>query len=49
MSDVTTTKAKPKAAAPAFAEMPKFEIPGSHHRFTDHQIRIVRPNEKYPN
>jgi hypothetical protein len=29
--------------------MPKYEIPGSHHLFTDHQIRIVRPNEKYPN
>ena len=27
MSDVTTTKAKPKAAPAAFAEMPKFEIP----------------------
>lgn len=29
--------------------MPKYEIPGSHHQFTDHQIRIVRTNEKYPN
>ncbi len=29
--------------------MPQYEIPGSHHLFTDHQIRIVRPNEKYPN
>ncbi len=29
--------------------MPKLELPGSHHRFTDHQIRIVRANEKYPN
>jgi Zn finger protein HypA/HybF involved in hydrogenase expression len=29
--------------------MPKYEIPGSHHLFTDHQIRVVRPNEKYPN
>jgi hypothetical protein len=28
--------------------MPKIEIPGSHHKFSDHQIRIVRVNEKYP-
>ena len=29
--------------------MPKYEIPGSHHLFSDHQIRIVRNNEPYPN
>ncbi len=29
--------------------MPKIEIPGSHKQFTDHQIRIVRLNEPYPN
>jgi hypothetical protein len=29
--------------------MPKLEIPGSHNQFTDHQIRIVRANEPYPN
>jgi hypothetical protein len=29
--------------------MPKIEIPGSHHKFSDHQIRIVRANETYPN
>lgn len=29
--------------------MPKVEIPGSHFRFTDHQIRVVRPGEPYPN
>lgn len=29
--------------------MPRFEIPGSHHQFTDHLIRIVRKNETYPN
>jgi Zn finger protein HypA/HybF involved in hydrogenase expression len=33
----------------AGCHMPKYEIPGSHHLFSDHQIRIVRPNEKYPN
>jgi hypothetical protein len=33
----------------ASCHMPKFEIPGSHHSFTDHQIRVVRPNETYPN
>ncbi|MDQ6676038.1 MAG: hypothetical protein M3Z09_01935 [Acidobacteriota bacterium] len=29
--------------------MPKFELPGAHYRFTDHQIRIVRTGERYPN
>jgi hypothetical protein len=29
--------------------MPKVELPGSHARFTDHDIRIVRANESYPN
>jgi hypothetical protein len=29
--------------------MPKVELPGSHAVFTDHQIRIVRANEPYPN
>jgi hypothetical protein len=29
--------------------MPKYEIPGSHMIFTDHQIRIVRDKEQYPN
>lgn len=33
----------------ASCHMPRFEIPGSHHLFTDHQIRIVRANEAYPN
>jgi hypothetical protein len=28
--------------------MPKIELPGAHFRFTDHRIRIVRPNEPYP-
>jgi hypothetical protein len=29
--------------------MPKVEIPGSHFEFTDHQIRVHRPGEPYPN
>lgn len=29
--------------------MPKFDLPGAHARFTDHQIRIVRKGEAYPN
>ncbi len=29
--------------------MPKLDLPGAHHVFTDHQIRIVRANEPYPN
>jgi hypothetical protein len=28
--------------------MPKLDLPGAHHKFTDHRIRIVKPNEKYP-
>jgi formate-dependent nitrite reductase cytochrome c552 subunit len=29
--------------------MPKVELPGSHSIFTDHQIRVVRAGEQYPN
>jgi len=29
--------------------MPKIEFPGAHHTFTDHNIRIARAGEKYPN
>ena len=29
--------------------MPKIEIKAAHFKFTDHNIRIVRPGEKYPN
>ncbi|MGI9073996.1 MAG: multiheme c-type cytochrome [Bryobacteraceae bacterium] len=28
--------------------MPKLELPGSHHKFSDHEIRIVKANENYP-
>ena len=28
--------------------MPKTSLPGGHLKFTDHEIRIVRPGEKYP-
>jgi hypothetical protein len=28
--------------------MPKIELPGAHYKFTDHRIRIVKPNERYP-
>ena len=33
----------------AECHMPKYEIPGSHMIFNDHQIRIVRNKEDYPN
>ena len=33
----------------ASCHMPKIDLPGAHHRFTDHQIRIVRAGEPYPN
>jgi hypothetical protein len=29
--------------------MPKVELPGSHFKFTDHRIRIVREGEPFPN
>ena len=29
--------------------MPKVPFPGGHFVFTDHQIRVVRPNDAYPN
>jgi hypothetical protein len=32
----------------ASCHMPEYEIPGSHFRFADHMIRVVKPNE-YPN
>jgi predicted CXXCH cytochrome family protein len=28
--------------------MPKLELPGAHHKFSDHRIRIVKPGESYP-
>lgn len=28
--------------------MPKLDLPGAHHKFTDHNIRIVRDHEPYP-
>jgi len=28
--------------------MPKIELPGAHHSFTDHNIRIVAKNQPYP-
>src|SRR5262245_38970099 len=33
----------------ASCHMPEYEIPGSHFKFKDHQIRVVRPGEAYPN
>jgi Cytochrome c554 and c-prime len=33
----------------ASCHMPKVELPGSHSVFTDHQIRIVRAGDRYPN
>jgi hypothetical protein len=33
----------------AGCHMPKIELPGAHARFTDHQIRIARAGDPYPN
>ena len=42
-------KACPKSANNCTTcHMPKTELPGAHHQFADHWIRIVRPGEKYP-
>jgi formate-dependent nitrite reductase cytochrome c552 subunit len=32
----------------AACHMPKVEIPGTHTSFTDHWIRVVKPNEPVP-
>lgn len=32
----------------ASCHMPKLELPGAHYKFSDHRIRIVKPNEPYP-
>jgi len=41
----TCTVAKANCAS---CHMPKIELPEGHAAFTDHEIRIVRPNEPYP-
>jgi hypothetical protein len=28
--------------------MPKIDLPGAHYKFSDHRIRIVKPNESFP-
>ncbi len=53
-STATRTAASPKACPIARdgcvnCHMPKVEIPGGHMAFTDHQIRVVRAGEAYPN
>jgi len=43
------TKPCPKAGKDCVTcHMPKYEIPGSHNLFSDHQIRVVKPAEPYP-
>jgi hypothetical protein len=32
----------------ATCHMPKIELPGAHYKFSDHRIRIVKPDEPYP-
>jgi len=32
----------------ASCHMPKIELPGAHHKFTDHRIRVVKANEPFP-
>ena len=53
----TSAKAAPQHPAPACpvgkqdcvtCHMPKVYVPEMHHDFTDHRIRIVHPNDPYP-
>lgn len=45
-----SAKACPVASANcSTCHMPRLELPGSHNLFTDHQIRIVKKDERYPN
>jgi len=56
---VATEGAKRKSGHPAAAcprstkdcttcHMPKYEVPGTHAKFTDHRIRIVRADKRFP-
>lgn len=56
---VSKTPARPDHAHPGKAcpvatsncvscHMPKYELPGGHFKFTDHDIRVVRPGAPYP-
>ena len=55
----TNTNAKPDASHPGRAcptavkdcagcHMPKYDFPDVHHKFTDHDIRVVKPGERAP-
>jgi hypothetical protein len=39
---------KVASAACVTCHMPKFEVPGSHHSFADHWIRVARAGDRYP-
>jgi hypothetical protein len=41
-------KCKTGAGNCVSCHMPKFEMPGAHHQFSDHFIRIARPGAPYP-
>ncbi len=45
----TAASCKVATANCASCHMPKLELPGSHHKFTDHEIRVVKANAPYPN
>jgi hypothetical protein len=47
--DATARACKVGTQKCASCHMPKYELPGSHFRFADHLIRVVKPNELYPN
>ncbi len=48
--DKTAAKACPVAQTHCVScHMPKVALPGGHQTFTDHNIRVVKPGEPYPN
>jgi len=50
VEDGRTDKACPVGQRQCIScHMPKVEFPGSHFKFTDHRIRIVREGEPFPN
>jgi len=48
-SKATAVRCKVSKSNCVSCHMPKLELPGSHHKFTDHEIRVVKANAPYPN
>ena len=49
VAEAATQKACPVSKENCVScHMPKVDLPGAHKTFTDHYIRVVKPNEPYP-